>query len=166
MLPMVEAKISITYNDTTNNTTQYISNYNDYKSFIIQDNDKYLYDGTSLESSTSLGLTKSGLLNVFEFNVSKNSSGDTYLFTGLKYWTMTSSSGGKYVIDPSTSIKYKSYSETSNSGARYTQYIMDCTQTIGDGSLNNPWQLVKTDDSHQRQQLHLCVLHSIVQQEQ
>ena len=71
MLPVVEAKISITYNDTTNNTTKYISNYNDYKSFIIQDNDKYLYNGTNLESSTSLGLTKSGLLNLFEFNVSK-----------------------------------------------------------------------------------------------
>ena len=76
----------------------------------------------------------------------KNSSGDTYLFNGLKYWTMTSASGGKYVIDPTTSIKYKSYPETTNSGARYTQYIMECTQIKGSGSLNNPWQLIKTDD--------------------
>ncbi|NLC48632.1 MAG: InlB B-repeat-containing protein [Tenericutes bacterium] len=136
----IKGKMSVDYSAGNQHANIYISNFKDYDLYIVKDNNKYFYDGTSISASGSF--INGGFLNLYEFIISKDSFGDTYLFNGTKYWTMTNSAEGKYMILPEFQNKYKGYSENENAGVKITQYVQEEVEVVGSGSYVDPWVFI------------------------
>ena len=79
-----------------------------------------------------------GLLSYDEFNISKNSENETYLYNGNDYWTMTEEVNKAYIITHNNESLITLKDKSSTSGVRITQYF-DSNFTFGEGSYSNPW---------------------------
>ena len=80
-----------------------------------------------------------GLLNLDEFNISKDRQGNTYLYNGNDYWTMTTTGVKAYKITNATAKQSVLEDMSSTSGTRITEYLRESKYIAGNGSYNNPW---------------------------
>ena len=139
---IVRAQIDNNYERSTNYISNYIESLEEYKLYLVQgDNTPYKYESGVLSSDSSF--KKGGLLNILEFNTSKDSEGSTYLFDGLSYWTMTTDNSNQYVISLSTINRYESKSKSETSGLRVSEYVKSNVRVTGVGTYSNPWKFVR-----------------------
>lgn len=85
-----------------------------------------------------------GLLNLDEFNISKDRQGNTYLYNGNDYWTMTTTGVKAYKITNTTAKQTVLEDMSSTSGTRITEYLEELVPSNysyvgGTGSYSNPW---------------------------
>lgn len=80
-----------------------------------------------------------GLLNLDEFNISKDKQGNTYLYNGNDYWTMTTDGDKAYKITNATAKQTVLEDMSSTSGTRVTEYLRDSEYIAGTGSYTDPW---------------------------
>jgi uncharacterized protein YxeA len=136
----VKASILNDYGNSINVANNYIEKFNDYAEYIVSDdNIKFKYDGSTLSNNSSF--TKGGFLNLSEFNISKI-DGQTYLFNGQQYWTMTESGSNANAI---TSYAAELKPKTDTYGVRITEYIKYDIEINGSGSYNDPWVFVEIE---------------------
>ena len=123
-LPVLVSAKSVTYNDGVRLANNYIERFTDYNKYINVINDGEFKNGQFI-SKNEFDLT----------NMNRNS----WLATGIQYWTLTDSGNGtKYIIDNTI----KPYSMLNTSGVRVTEYVRKETKVTGSGTLNNPWEFV------------------------
>lgn len=79
-----------------------------------------------------------GMLTYDEFNITKNSNNETYLFDGNDYWTMTEEANKAYVITHDNEVLIDTKDKTDLTGVRATQYF-ESIYMYGEGSYSNPW---------------------------
>ena len=114
-----------------NNYMEKLHNYNLY--LINESNVKYGYSANSITINSNY--INGGLINVDEFNVS-NSKGNSYLYNGTKYWTMTESGSNAGIV---SSYITEQVSKTENYGSRVTEYVRPRIWATGSGTYNDPW---------------------------
>lgn len=124
------------YNDAIKNTDDYIIKFTRYKLFI-DSNNKYLYDGVTLNKSSDFN--NGGFINNYEFNTSFDKNNDSYLITGSKYWTMTKLNNSVYAVDIR---KISNVSISHSYESRITELIIPETMVSGSGSRDNPWMFI------------------------
>ena len=146
ILPIfINAKINNDYVTSSNYANKYISIYPDNKLYILRSESgleiPYKYENNVLSSVSKF--KNGGLLNLDEFRKSKDRNGNTYLYTGNNYWTMTENSSKVYVIDNSSTDNELLTDKASLSGTRVTEYIRENTGVTGIGTYNDPWMFVE-----------------------
>ncbi len=116
------------YDDAVFKANNYITNFTDYQKYILNYNKDNIFK-------------KGGLLSKEEFLIS-HENGNSYLAPGIQYWTSTpgSKKETRYVIDYSL----KELAEAKLSGVRVTEYVRPSTIVTGKGTINNPWEFVKS----------------------
>lgn len=116
------------YDDAVFKANNYITNFTDYQKYILETNKENIFK-------------KGGLLSREEFLISYD-NGNSYLAPGIQYWTSTpgSNTETRYVIDYSL----KELEESKLSGVRVTEYVRPNTMVTGKGTINNPWEFVKS----------------------
>lgn len=129
----------INYEDSIN----YVNNYKEQ----LEDNNLYLMDGDvpfgySDKLFISEKFKKSGFVNLSEFNATKNNKGDTYLYDGSNYFTMTEDGEKVYEINSSKN-KYNLINKIDKSGIRSTHFINEYVSVNGRGTYSDPWTFVK-----------------------
>lgn len=150
---IVNAKMSSNYEDAVHFAyyyTDYLGGYDYYSRFMLGRSDfsnnpstdnkiPFRFKNGVLSGDNSFFY--GGFLNLDEFNISKNKQGDTYLYNGNDYWTMTESGNKAYIITNKSS-EYTSLEDmSSTSGTRITEYLAYYVEPYGSGSYNDPWQL-------------------------
>ncbi len=133
----INAKMNNTFEVSTKYTNRYITGYPYYKKYILLSNMPFKYKDSTLSKDSRYEL--GGLLNLQEFNISKDSKGYTYLFDGSKYWTMTDTDSSSYIITDDTIDNTKELVKTSSSGTRITEYIRENVGVTGSGTYSDPW---------------------------
>ena len=130
-----------TYNNTPDFSNDYIKHYKDYTRYLVTTDSPYGYDSgiVAYDDDYKTG----GLLNEYEFNISKDTTGNTYLFNGLEYWTMTKSGSGMRFIDPSVASYLNTRSKNLLSGIRVTNYVQNGIYLRGSGTINDPWTFIE-----------------------
>ena len=146
ILPIfIDAKINNDYVTSSNYANKYISIYPDNKLYILRSESgleiPYKYENNVLSSVSKF--KNGGLLNLDEFRKSKDRNGNTYLYTGNNYWTMTENSSKVYIIDNSSTDNELLTDKASLSGTRVTEYIRENTGVTGIGTYNDPWMFVE-----------------------
>lgn len=146
ILPVfINAKINNDYTTSSNYANKYIGTYPDNKLYILRSESgleiPYKYENNVLSSVSQF--KNGGLLNLDEFRNSKDRNGNTYLYTGNNYWTMTESSSKIYMIDNSSTDNELLTDKASLSGTRVTEYIRENTGVSGSGTYNDPWMFVE-----------------------
>lgn len=146
ILPIfINAKINNDYVTSSNYANKYISNYPDNKLYILRSESgleiPYKYENNILSSVSKF--KNGGLLNLDEFRKSKDRNGNTYLYTGNNYWTMTENSSKVYIIDNSSIDNELLTDKASLSGTRVTEYIRENIGVTGIGTYNDPWMFVE-----------------------
>lgn len=125
------------YDDAVKNTDDYITKFTRYKLFI-DNNSKYLYNGTTLSKSSEF--INGGFINSFEFNTSLDSNSDSYLITGSRYWTMTKlNNSSVYEVDIR---KLNTVSISDSFESRITELVIPETMVTGLGTRDNPWMFI------------------------
>ena len=136
----VSAEMLNNYNETINSVNNYIEKFNRYNVYIVtDDNIKFKNDDNTL--STDSNFKKGGLLNLFEFNISKG-NGFTYLFNGQKYWTMTDNGSNSNAV---TSYSAELKPKTDDYGMRVTEYVKNGITVSGSGTYGNPWEFSRME---------------------
>ncbi len=146
ILPIfINAKMNNDYNNSSNYANRYINQYSDNKLYILKSDDSleipYKYENNILSSVSQF--KNGGLLNLDEFRKSKDKDGNTYLFTGNNYWTMTENSSKVYIISNSSADNELLTDKSSLSGTRVTEYARENTGVTGSGTYNDPWIFVE-----------------------
>lgn len=146
ILPIfINAKMNNEYNNSSNYANRYINQYPDNKLYILKSDDSleipYKYENNILSSVSQF--KNGGLLNLDEFRKSKDKDGNTYLFTGNNYWTMTENSSKVYIISNSSADNELLTDKSSLSGTRVTEYVRENTGVTGSGTYNDPWIFVE-----------------------
>ena len=124
-------------------------NANNYiqRSSYIDTYSRYLFDGSESFKipfafnngtlSTRDEFVYGGLLNKDEYLLSKDKKGNSYLYDGASYWTMTENGSNVFTIS------YSGENETSKSSSDYlgraTEFVRPGTSVSGSGSVNDPW---------------------------
>lgn len=144
---ILNAKMTTDYNKTVKKVNEYIKNFKYNNLYIVSETADFKvpfeYKDSSLEVNDSF--KNGGLLNVKEFDISKNESNNTYLFPGRNYFTMTESGEKVYVIEKSANTNYMLESKTIESGVRPTEYIKERIRVTGTGEYVNPWKFIKPE---------------------
>ncbi|MBQ4263826.1 MAG: hypothetical protein IJB83_06305 [Bacilli bacterium] len=135
----VKTWAKINYEDSIN----FVNNYKEQ----LEDNDLYLMDGDvpfgySDKLFISEKFKKSGFVNLSEFNTTKNNKGDTYLYDGGNYFTMTEDGEKVYEINISKN-KYNLINKTDKSDIRSTHFIRSDVCVNGSGTYSDPWSFIK-----------------------
>ncbi len=133
----INATVMNNYLDTIKSANDYIEKFKKYKSYIVVD-ESIKFKNTNGTLGIDSNFKKGGLLNLYEFNVSKI-NGKTYLFNGQKYWTMTENGSSNYAV---TSYLTELKSKTEKYGTRVTEYVKPKTVVTGIGSYSDPWEFV------------------------
>ena len=122
------ANASSKYDDEVFKANNYITNFADYQKYILNYNKDNIFK-------------KGGLLSKEEFLITYK-DGNSYLAPGIQYWTSTpgSKKETRYVIDYSL----KELEEAKLSGVRVTEYVRPNTVVTGKGTINNPWEFVRS----------------------
>lgn len=134
---------SLMYNNyytTLNNVNEYINYFDNYDIYIEQGNIPYKYENNILEQDDNF--INGGLLNLMEFINSKDTSGNTYLFNGMNYWTMTSLSDKKYIISFNPANKYELYDLSQTATIRPCVYVKSNINVNGIGTYLDPWKFI------------------------
>lgn len=145
LLPMlVNATISNSYDKSKEYSNVYINGFKNNEKYILKTTSSFsvpfIYNDKVF--SVNNNYKNGGLLNRFEFLVSKSKDNDTYLFTGNKYWTLTEDGTKVYMID-NNSDNISLQDKTSLSGTRIVEYIKAGTGVEGSGSYIDPWTFVE-----------------------
>ena len=145
LLPFsINAVVRNNYDITKENTNLYINNFDRNDVYIIKSNSSlnvpFVYNNGTLSVDTYF--KNGGLLNRYEFLVSKSLENDTYLFNGNNYWTLTSSGDKVYMIDNSATDNISLQEKTVLSGGRVTEYIREETGVSGSGKYTDPWVFI------------------------
>jgi hypothetical protein len=131
----LSAKNVIKYEDAVEYANNYILDFPEY-----QENIDY---GISIpyEYNSTLKINNKfyngGFLNKKEFEIINNNS--SYLYSGMKYFTMTEESSSVYNIEDSIKL----ISKLTSSGSRITQYIKPGISITGSGTYTNPWVFIE-----------------------
>lgn len=133
----INAKMNNTFEESTKYANRYITGYPYYKKYILLSNMPFKYKDSTLSKDSRYEL--GGLLNLQEFNISKDSKGYTYLFDGSKYWTMTDTDSSSYIITDDAVNNTKELAKTSSSGTKITEYIRENVGVTGSGTYSDPW---------------------------
>ena len=146
LLPLsINAAVRNNYDITKENTNIYINNFDRNDVYIIKStpsfNVPFIYNNGALSVDTYF--KKGGLLNRYEFLVSKTPENDTYLFTGNNYWTLTENGTKVYMIDNSAADNISLQEKTTLSGGRITEYIREETGVSGSGKYIDPWVFIE-----------------------
>ncbi|MGM9875231.1 MAG: leucine-rich repeat protein [Bacilli bacterium] len=146
LLPFnINAAVRNNYDITKENTNIYINNFDRNDVYIIKStpsfNVPYIYNNGALSVDTYF--KKGGLLNRYEFLVSKTPENDTYLFTGNNYWTLTENGTKVYMIDNSATDNISLQEKTTLSGGRITEYVREETGVSGSGKYIDPWVFIE-----------------------
>lgn len=114
-----------------------IHNYADYNDYIVTDgNIKYNYDNGV--NKLHVNFKKGGFLSRYEYEIT-NVNYNSYLSSGLEYWTLTQHSFDKnYVISFGTSSK----DINDKSNVRVTNFVKDKVKIGGSGTRENPWYFI------------------------
>lgn len=92
-----------------------------------------------------------GMLSHDEFNISKSSEKETYLYNGNDYWTMTDETNKAYIITHNNASLIALEDKSSTTGVRITQYF-DSNLIKGEGTYSNPWTVEKHEILNQATQ--------------
>ena len=96
----INAVVRNNYDITKENTNLYINDFSRNNIYIIKNtssfNVPFIYNNGTLSVDTYF--KNGGLLNRYEFLISKSLENDTYLFNGNNYWTLTSSGDKVYML--------------------------------------------------------------------
>ena len=146
LLPLsINAAVRNNYDITKKNTNIYINDFDKNDVYIIKStpsfNVPFIYNNGALSVDTYF--KKGGLLNKYEFLVSKTPENDTYLFTGNNYWTLTENGTKVYMIDNSATDNISLQEKTTLSGGRITEYIREETGVSGSGKYIDPWVFIE-----------------------
>ena len=146
LLPLsINATVRNDYDITKKNTNIYINDFDRNDVYIIKStpsfNVPFIYNNGALSVDTYF--KKGGLLNRYEFLVSKTPENDTYLFTGNNYWTLTENGTKVYMIDNSATDNISLQEKTTLSGGRITEYIREETGVSGSGKYIDPWIFIE-----------------------
>ena len=146
LLPLsINATVRNDYDITKKNTNIYINDFDRNDVYIIKStpsfNVPFIYNNGALSVDTYF--KKGGLLNRYEFLVSKTPENDTYLFTGNNYWTLTENGTKVYMIDNSATDNISLQEKTTLSGGRITEYIREETGVSGSGKHIDPWIFIE-----------------------
>lgn len=146
LLPLnINAAVRNNYDITKKNTNIYINDFDKNDVYIIKStpsfNVPFIYNNGALSVDTYF--KKGGLLNRYEFLVSKTPENDTYLFTGNNYWTLTENGTKVYMIDNSAADNISLQEKTTLSGGRITEYIREETGVSGSGKYIDPWIFIE-----------------------
>ena len=146
LLPLsINAAVRNNYDITKKNTNIYINDFDKNDVYIIKStpsfNVPFIYNNGALSVDTYF--KKGGLLNRYEFLVSKTPENDTYLFTGNNYWTLTENGTKVYMIDNSAADNISLQEKTTLSGGRITEYIREETGVSGSGKYMDPWVFIE-----------------------
>ena len=140
----INAVVRNNYDITKENTNLYINDFSRNNIYIIKStssfNVPFIYNNGTLSVDTYF--KNGGLLNRYEFLVSKSKENDTYLFNGNNYWTLTSSGDKVYMIDSSATDNISLQEKTVLSGGRVTEYIREETGVSGSGKYTDPWVFI------------------------
>ena len=140
----VNAVVRNNYDITKENTNLYINDFSRNNIYIIKNtssfNVPFIYNNGTLSVDTYF--KNGGLLNRYEFLVSKSKENDTYLFNGNNYWTLTSSGDKVYMIDNSATDNISLQEKAVLSGGRVTEYIREETGVSGSGKYTDPWVFI------------------------
>lgn len=123
------------YNGSINKANKYILDFDRYKLFI-DSSDKYLYDGSNLNSSSLF--KNGGFINTYEFN-STMIKNDSYLSTGARYFTMTENGNNVDVVNVRMIGSYNKYDSFES---RVTEFIIPKAEITGSGTRTDPWVFV------------------------
>ena len=140
----INAVVRNNYDITKENTNLYINDFSRNNIYIIKNtssfNVPFIYNNGTLSVDTYF--KNGGLLNRYEFLISKSLENDTYLFNGNNYWTLTSSGNKVYMIDSSATDNISLQEKTVLSGGRVTEYIREETGVSGSGKYTDPWVFI------------------------
>ena len=130
------------YETESNNANRYIlrnTYINTYSRYLLDGNESFripfAFNNGSL--STRDEFVYGGLLNKDEYILSKNSKGNSYLYDGSSYWTMTENGSNVFTISYSGEKEVSSTSEEYL--ARATEFVRPETAVSGSGTINDPW---------------------------
>ena len=130
----VEAANITDHSSAIRGANSYMEKLHNYNLYLINEsNVKYGYSANSITINSNY--INGGLINVDEFNVS-NSKGNSYLYNGTKYWTMTESGSNAGIV---SSYITEQVSKTENYGSRVTEYVRPRIWATGSGTYNDPW---------------------------
>ena len=133
---------STIYKNVPDFSNNYLKRFNSYTRYFVTTDAPYGYEIDEIKNDSNYKL--GGLLNKDEFLNSMDSNGNTYLFNGLEYWTMTKSDSSKMmVIDPKSTSKISNFPYDRSSGIRNTEYVQNGTYLNGSGTYTDPWTFVK-----------------------
>ena len=137
LIPFFVLAKSDPFNDVTiNKVNNYIKSdrYKNRDKYLIFKNPNY-YKFNSNTIGFDNRFVTGGLLNKDEFELSIRDN-NSYLVTGIEYWTMTEvNRDSEYYIE--NYLKYKD--KIKNSNVRVTQIIKNEVEVTGNGSYVNPW---------------------------
>ena len=132
----VFAKYDSFNGSTIDKTNNYIKsdNFKDREKFLILKSPMYYkYSGNSV--GIDARFVTGGMLNKDEYVLSVRDN-NSYLATGIEYWTMTEvNSSSQYYVE--NYLKYKEKILTSN--IRVTEIVKHEAEVTGNGSYVNPW---------------------------
>ena len=128
-----------TFEDGKNIANKYMENNfeEDYSKYIISEDTKYGFSEEGIFSVS--GFNKGGLINKYEFDISKTNSDDSsWLYDMNGYWSLTGDNDNAYVIGKST------YPKTNIYNNRIVEYVRNKTRVTGKGTYSNPWVIDKS----------------------
>lgn len=141
----INATIRNDYDITKGYSNLYINDFNKKDIYILKStssfNVPFIYDNGILSVDTYF--KNGGLLNRYEFLVSKSSENNTYLFNGNNYWTLTENGTKAYIIDNSSDNNISLKEKTELNGGRVTEYIREETGVSGSGQYTDPWVFIE-----------------------
>ena len=128
-----------TFEDGKNIANKYMRNNfeEDYSKYIISEDTKYGFSEDGIFSVS--GFSKGGLINKYEFDISKTNSDDSsWLYDMNGYWSLTGDNDNAYVIGKSA------YPKTDVYNNRIVEYVRNKTRVTGKGTYSNPWVIDKS----------------------
>ncbi len=143
----VNAEVSVSYDNAVKTSQRYIYKFNKYDKYLVTDN-KYIelkgsntaiipfgFKNNKLEVNSDF--TRGGLLNEEEFNLSKDSNGNTYLSQDVEFFLI-----GKKAVNTLNNEVIDAGDK--KYGIRVTEFVLPGTKTRGSGTKVNPWEFVGT----------------------
>ena len=128
-----------TFEDGKNIANKYMKNNfeEDYSKYIISEDTKYGFSEEGIFNVS--GFSKGGLINKYEFDISKTNSDDSsWLYDMNGYWSLTGDNDNAYVIGKSA------YPKTDIYNNRIVEYVRNKTRVTGKGTYSNPWVIDKS----------------------
>ena len=143
----VNAEVSVSYDNAVKTSQRYIYKFNKYDKYLVTDK-KYIelkgsdtaiipfgFKNNKLEVNSDF--TRGGLLNEEEFNLSKDSNGNTYLSQDVEFYLI-----GKKAVNTLNNEVVDAGDK--KYGIRVTEFVLPGTKTRGSGTKVNPWEFVGT----------------------